>query len=348
MNICEYMIRPDNTVREAIQAIEKGGKKAVFIVDEDSRLLGLFSDGDMRKYILRNGDLNSKVVEAMNPSPVTFTDKERLTAEMHHNRRVVYPLVDKEGRLVEAVFWNDLEKKVISRSLQDIPLVIMAGGKGQRLKPYTNILPKALVPIGDITITERIINQFTEYNCQRVYLVINHKKNMVKAYFNDLEKPYGIEYAEEMEPLGTGGGIALLREKVQGSFFVSNCDILVDTDLGYLYDYHKKRNNVITIVCAMKNVVMPYGVICLDENERLTGIEEKPTQSFLTNTGLYLLESKVFDYIKEREKIDMTEIIMRMVENGENIGVYPVSEKCWMDMGRIKEMENMVRALEDR
>lgn len=340
-----YAVSPETSVREAIQAIEENGKKAVFVIDDDHVLLGLFSDGDMRKYILKNGDLSAPVKDAMNPKPIVYHDKDAMLQEMKHKRRVVFPLVDEQNHLVDAIFWNDFGKKTISRSLSDVPLVIMAGGKGTRLKPYTNILPKALVPIGDITITERIVNQLLDYDCQEVFMVLNHKKNMIKAYFNDLEKPYCIKYVEEEEPLGTGGGIGLLRNRISGSFFVSNCDILVDTDYGYLYNYHKEKRNKITVVCAMKNIVMPYGVMLLDENECIKDIEEKPTQSFLTNTGFYLLEPDVFPYIGENEKIDITGVILRMTQAGEKVGVYPVSERCWMDMGQIGEMEHMLKEL---
>ncbi len=341
----KYVVSPEISVREAIQAIEANGKKAVFVLDDDSILLGLFSDGDMRKYILKGGDLSAPVKNAMNQHPIVYRDRDIMLQEMKYERRVVFPLVDEQNHLVDAVFWNDFEKKTVSRSLSEIPLVIMAGGKGTRLKPYTNILPKALVPIGDVTITERIINQFLNYGCKNVSIILNHKKNMIKAYFNEVEKVYDMHYVEEEEPLGTGGGIGLLRDSMEGSFFVSNCDILVDTDYGYLYNYHKEKGNKITVVCAMKNVIMPYGIMVLDENECIKDIAEKPTQSFLTNTGFYLLEPDVFSYIEENEKIDITGVILRMSRAGEKVGVYPVSEKCWMDMGQIGEMERMLKEL---
>jgi dTDP-glucose pyrophosphorylase len=344
-DLSKYSIDQNATVRQAIEAVEKGAKKAIFILDGYGCLLGLFSDGDMRKYILANGDLNAPISAAMNPAPFVFrTDEERNHA-MKQTRRVVYPLVDAENHLIDAIFWNDILEKNVSRSLKDIPVVIMAGGNGSRLRPYTNILPKALIPIGDITITERIINQFLNYECNGYYLILNHKKNMVKAYFNEVEKRYSLEYVDEETPLGTGGGVGLLRGKIQTEFFVSNCDILIEMDFGYLYDYHRKKNNIATIVCALKNVEMPYGVISLDDCEQVVNIAEKPMHSFLTNTGLYLFEPDIFSYIGTDETIDMTDVIMRAANDGRRVGMFPVSERAWLDMGQINEMETMLSAL---
>lgn len=341
----KYIVSPDMSVKDAVKKIDQSGRKAVAVLDTQGILVGLFSDGDMRKYILQNGDMDQKVLAAMNPKPEVCYTRAEFEREQKERRRVVYLLVDARGELLDMVFGADVGKKKISKPMPDTPLVIMAGGKGTRLKPYTDILPKALVPIGNITITERIIGRFIAYDCKDVFLILNHKKNMIKAYFNDLDCNYNIHYAEETKPLGTAGGLALLQGKIDRSFFVSNCDILIDTDYACIYDYHKEQGNAITMVCAMKNVVMPYGVVRLDDSGYVKRIEEKPTQSYLTNTGLYILEPEALRYIKAHEVIDLTGLILRLVENQRKVGVYPISESCWMDMGQINEMEDMLSVL---
>jgi dTDP-glucose pyrophosphorylase len=342
------IISPDLSVREAIAAVQKGCRKAVFVCDSQQHLLGIFTDGDMRNYILRRGDLDAPVSRAMNAHPFVYCDEDTLRRDMRRVRRIVYPIVDSGGRLTGAVFEGDIEGRTRIHTLSNTPLVIMAGGKGTRLRPYTNILPKALIPIGNVTITERIIEKFTQYGCQRVFMILLEKRNMIRAYFNELEKSYDLRFAEEQIPLGTAGGLQLLTEQLTSSFFVSNCDILINCDYDDIYKQHQNKRSSLTVVCALKNVTTPYGVVELEQDERLREIKEKPTNSFLANTGLYLLEPEVLEFIGEDERIDMTDIIARLINAGRIVHVYPVPGESWLDMGQIDEMETMLKALEEK
>ena len=173
----------------------------------------------------------------MNPSPITFETLEQAKKEQKNGNMVVYPIVNNKGKLVDALFRNkkDSEEEKISNVLEQVPLVIMAGGKGKRLYPYTKVLPKALIPIGDCTITERIINQFSRYGCNEVFFILNYKANMIKAYYNDIKKTYKTNYVEEDKFLGTGGGLALLKGEINSTFILSNCDILINDDLEYKF-----------------------------------------------------------------------------------------------------------------
>jgi len=256
------------------------------------------------------------------------------------------PVVDINERITSIIFWDDyeLESNKAKGSL-DLPVVIMAGGVGSRLYPYTKILPKPLIPIGDLPIVERIINKFQEFGCKDYYLTVNYKKNMIKSYFEDLDKNYEVSYIEEDKPLGTGGSLYFLKDIINKPFFLSNCDILVDADYESIYNYHKKCNNLITMICAIKNVVIPYGVVELSDNGKIDNMVEKPEFSFLTNTGMYLVEPEVLQKISENKFINFPDIIEELRNKGENIGVYPITEKCWMDMGQLDEMENMAKRL---
>lgn len=346
MDVQQYTILPDVSVKDAIQAINDHGKKVVLITDAGGLLLGMFSDGDMRRYILRNGDLNAPVSVAMNRTPVTFHNTHEVDISKSQSKMVVYPIVDDDNHLLDVVFWNDNDQCVLPTvSLSPYPVIIMAGGKGTRLYPYTKILPKPLIPIGDYTISERIINSFVKYGCNEIKFILNYKKSMIKAYFNDLEKPYNLTYFDEEQFLGTGGGLSLLKGSVKDSCFVTNCDILVDEDYTCIMKYHKAQKNKITFVCAMKNITIPYGVVTVDCDGNIDEISEKPSFSFLTNTGLYIVEPDVIDNLIENEFIHLPDIAQRYIDNGERVGVYPVSERSWLDMGQFKEMENMYRAL---
>lgn len=346
MNLEKLMIGPEASVRNTIELIDSNQKKTAFIVDENGKLLGLFTDGDMRRYLLKNGDLGDSIDNAMNKNPITFQSVKEAKETMQSEKMIVYPIVDKNYRLINAVFWNDtLEDRHISKELQDVPLIMMAGGKGTRLYPYTKILPKPLIPIGDLTISERIINQFVNYGCEEVWFILNHKANMIKAFYNDLEKDYRVNYVVEREFLGTGGGLSLLKDRVKSTFFVSNCDILINADYECILRTHRQQQNVITLVCAMKNIVIPYGVISLDTSGKIAKMTEKPEYSYLTNTGLYVVEPEVIQDLKEDEFIHLPEIAQKYINQGKKVGVFPISEKNWLDMGQFTEMESMMKEL---
>lgn len=349
--LTDFFVSPDISVRDAIDKINNTGRKVVFVIDEQQHLLGLFTDGDMRKYILRNGDISAPVRQAMNPAPVVFLEKDfaSLRQEMCAHRMIVYPVVDGEGHLVRAVFWNELEAAQEKLKVPStVSTVIMAGGLGTRLYPYTKVLPKALIPIGDLPICTHIMNSFREYGCSTFHLVLNHKKEMLKAYYHDMNMDCDIQYYDEQKFLGTAGGLYLLKGKVSDTCFVTNCDILVDVDYGCVYQYHKKEANLITVIGALKDVQIPYGVIKLGEKSNIQEISEKPEFSFLTMVGVYLLELEVIEGLKDEEFLHMPSLIRRYLEQGKKVGVFPVSGDQWLDMGQIEEMKQMAAVLDHR
>ena len=340
------IIKLGSSVKEAIECIDNGNKKSVCIVDDDMRLVGIFTNGDMRKYLLKNGDLSKNIDEAMNSNPITFSSESEARKAMADNKLVAYPIIDENHILQDVLFAvNGTENDKISDALKNVPLVIMAGGKGTRLYPYTQVLPKALIPIGDVTISERIINNFTKYGCKKVYFILKHKAGMIRSYFNDIDKKYEVDYTEEEEFLGTGGGLKYLKGKINSTFFVSNCDVLVNADLECAYRTHKKNKNLITFICAMKDVTIPYGVISSDEQGNITGMKEKPEFSFLTNTGVYVIEPEVLEELNDKEAIHLPDIAKRCIAAHKKVGVFPISKKSWLDMGQFNEMERMMKEL---
>lgn len=348
----QYKINSSYSVKEAIQRMEDYGIPVVFILGDNEILEGIFTLGDMRKFILQNGTLTVSIQEAMNPNPVLFSSLKEAEKAKEEKKMQVYPIVDQKHRLIDALFERDWDghdsEKVINDSLADVPLVIMAGGKGTRLHPYTKVLPKALIPIGDLTITERIINRFAQYGCKDVFLILNHKSNMIKSYFNELETDYKVHYIEENTFLGTGGGLQLLKGKIQSTFILSNCDVLINDDLECIYRTHVMKKNKITFVCAMKSLPISYGVVETDTDGNIIRLKEKPEVSFLTNTGVYVIEPEVIDQIASGEYIDFPDIAQRCINEGSTVGVFPVSEKSWLDMGKFNEMEEMTKRLKLR
>lgn len=336
-------VSPDKSVKEVIAFMEEQKRKAVIVTDENQYVLGLFTLGDMRHFFLNNGNLTMPITDAMNKNPILFASEFEAELERKKRKLIIYPIVDSEGKLLGVL--DEEFAEGVSNALENVPVVIMAGGKGTRLYPYTKILPKALIPIGEYTITERIINSFRKFGCKDYYMILKHKASMIKSYYSELEKDYNINFEQETEFLGTGGGLIYLKGKIDKTFFVSNCDILINADMECIYKTHKMNGNKITFVCAMKDVKIPYGVVETNTDGEIVSFKEKPQFSFLTNTGLYVIEPEVLDDLKDNEFIHLPDIAKRYMEKGEKIGVFPVSEKAWMDMGQFSEMESMIKEL---
>ena len=344
--IDRFVVLETCTVKEAIEKMQKENTKAVVVINNDSLVCGLFSNGDMRSFFLKGGGLGSGICEAMNKKPKLFHSRDEVMFERKTIKRVIYPIVDKNNRLITVLDFDTDDKRIIkNNTLKDVPLVIMAGGKGTRLFPYTNILPKPIIPIGDKTITERIIDNFSKYGCREVIMILNYKANMIKVYMNEVEKNYSIDFIEEKVFCGTGGGLKLLSGRVSKTFFLSNCDILVNADLECAYKTHKENGNKITFICAVKDFVIPYGVVSTNDDGTIKTISEKPDFSFLINTGLYVIEPDVIDDIKDNEFIHLPDLAKRYIEKGQKVGVFPISEDSWMDMGQFSEMEKMKEKL---
>ncbi|MCR5187843.1 MAG: NTP transferase domain-containing protein [Treponema sp.] len=342
-----YIVKSDCTVKDAIEQMEKKLIKAVIVLDENEKIIGLFSNGDMRSHFLKGGELSDSIVKAMNKNPRLYLSEREILEERKKIKRVIYPIADKDKKLLNVIDYDkDNENEInINNDLKDVPLVIMAGGKGTRLYPYTKVLPKPLIPIGDMTITERIINEFQKYGCKEVYMILNHKASMIKAYINEIEKNYSIDFVKEEKFQGTAGGLKLLKDKLKDTFFLSNCDILIKDDLACAYKTHKMKNNKITFICSMKNLIIPYGVVETNKNGEIMNMKEKPDFSFLINTGVYIIEPDVLDYIGDDEFIHMPDLAQRCKEKGFNVGVFPVPEQAWMDMGQLAEMNDMMQKL---
>lgn len=342
----KYTVAVDYTVKKAIEKMKAEAIKAVVVVDDDYKVIGLFSNGDMREFFLQGGALSDEISVAMNSTPKLYTSVNEIEMERKTMTRVIYPIVDEEKHLVRVIDYEKIENdEKISNVLEQVTLVIMAGGKGTRLYPYTKILPKPLIPIGDLSITERIINSFAKYGCKDILMILNHKASMIKAYMSELETDYKVDYVKEDKFLGTAGGLQLVRDKIKSTFILSNCDILIDDDIECVYRTHKAKKNKITMICSMKDVVIPYGVVETNSDGTIKSMQEKPDFSFLINTGVYMIEPEVLDDIKPGEFIHMPDLAQRCIDRGERVGVFPIPEKSWLDMGQFSEMENMMKSL---
>ena len=324
--------------------------KALLVFDGE-QFLGMITNGDLQRAIIANQPFDTEIRSIIDNSGKKYAhtsdDEEHIKAWMLDVRAEMMPVVDSEGKLVKVIFWDELfkDQQKDNREKIDIPVVIMAGGKGTRLKPITNVIPKPLIPIGEKTILEEIMDQFEKIGCQKFFMSVNYKSDMMRFYIEQLEHHYDIEFFEESKPLGTIGSVSLLKGKITTPFFVSNCDILIDQDYRDVYDYHLANHNDLTIVTAVKSYKIPYGVIETGEDGLMTGLQEKPEITYMINTGVYILNPECIEEIPEGEFYHITHLMEKIKNRGGRIGCFPVSEHAWKDMGEWNEYLKMIKVL---
>lgn len=347
MSISDFLVNEESTMIEAMKKLDTTSRKILF-VQKNGELKATITDGDIRRWILSKGNLEARVRDIANYNPLYLEeDKINYAKEFMVKESIgAIPIVNKQKQIILIKWFNDFNYDNKSKIKLKTPVVIMAGGLGTRLYPYTKIFPKPLIPIGDIPIVEHIINKFCKYGVNTYYLIVNHKKNLIKSYFNELKKIYKVFFIDEKSPLGTGGGLSLLKDNINSTFILSNCDIIIEENYEDIVNYHVREKNLITMVCSLKNIKIPYGVVEISDTGELEKMKEKPDISFFTNTGMYVVEPKVIYDLEYNKKVDFTNIINKYKLSGEKIGVYPVSENSWLDMGQIDEMEHMIKKLE--
>lgn len=340
-----FLISPDSTVVDALQKIDSNAKGILFVVNEGRKLVGVLTDGDIRRWLLKTGELQGNVRQLMNQDPKVIYRKDLSSARqfMEKHSITALPIVNSRGVISNIIFREETGKQEAEQqcSLKDAPVVIMAGGKGTRLYPFTKILPKPLIPIGDIPIMERIIDKFRDYGAKKFYATVNYRKSMIKSYFSEDKTDYEIAYVEEDKPLGTAGSLGLIKEEFREPFVVTNCDILIHADYGDIYQYHKDSGNELTIVSALKNIVVPYGVIHSSENGVIQSMEEKPKLSYFVNTGMYILNPDLVKEIPKDTLFHMTDLADKLMKEKRKVGMYPISEDSFLDMGEFEEMRRM-------
>ncbi len=342
-NVGPFLVPQTHTIRQAMEQLEKTEEKIVFVVDAESRLIGSLTDGDIRRWILSDGDLKAQVFCVCNRKPYVAEEgfrTEQVRAEMLNGNLGCVPVVNPSREIVRLLFWKELFQGVAAvkpKRRLDLPVVIMAGGQGARLAPFTNVLPKPLIPVGDRTVIEIIIDQFLPYGLDRFHLSVNYKSKILKSFFEELAPSYSVAYLEEKEPRGTAGGLRALYSHTREHLIVTNCDIVIQADFAELVSFHTDNNYDLTLVASLKDYHIPYGVCELENGGSLARITEKPQYSFLVNTGMYVVRRDRLDLIPEQERYDMTDFIEQIKKAGGRIGVFPIGENAWIDTGEWTE-----------
>lgn len=340
--VSDLCIEKSKTIREAMKRLDQTGRKILFIC-EDGVLMGTLTDGDIRRHLLHSGSMGDEVILAANQKPVTAKDRAEAAQLLRDGEYPAVPVIGRDGTLRDIIFASNEPDPAMPKL--SLPVVIMAGGKGTRLDPYTRILPKPLIPVGDHPIIEHIMRQFEKYGCPSFHVIVNYKKQLMKAYFNENSQHYDVTWYDEDQPLGTGGGLYLLKGIMKGTFFLTNCDILLRSDYADMLKFHREHGNMITMIGAYKTLTIPYGVVDIGNNGVIESMREKPELSFLTNTGMYIVEPRVLEDIPDNTAVGFPEIIEQQRQKGNKVAVYPVSEEEWMDMGQLTELYAMDKKL---
>lgn len=347
--IASFVIAPSVSLIEAMKTMDEKKTKTLFVYQGDS-FLGLLTLGDIQRAIISGQPLNAFVAVVIDANKIyatTSDNMEAVTEKMVRIRAEYMPVVNDEGELVDVILWNECFStgEATSRKKIDIPVVIMAGGKGTRLKPITNVIPKPLVPVGDKTILEVIMDQFEGIGCRKFYMSVNYKADMMKYYLSQLDHKYDIEFFMEDKPLGTIGSVSLLKGKITTPFFVSNCDSINEQDYRDVWDYHVQNHNDMTIVTMVKSFKIPYGVIETGADGLMTALKEKPEQTYQVNTGVYILNPELINEIPEGQFFHVTHLMEKVQARGGRVGCFPVSEHSWKDMGEWPEYLKMIQVL---
>ena len=350
----DITIHPKATIKEAMEFLNKTAEKVLLVVDDDDQtLIGTLTDGDIRRYILEGRNLSGTIENAYMPNPIFVFQKdfnlEKAKRALTENKIDLVPILDQNKIVVDFITWGMAfgNTKRSEDQRLNVPVVIMAGGKGTRLEPFTRVLPKPLIPVGDKPVIDHIVDRFRVYGVSQFYLTVHHMSKIMRAYFEENEPDYSIGFAEEDKPRGTAGSLKLLADKLNKPFFVSNCDIIIETDYADLYRFHTQNRHDITLVASAKQFNIPYGICEINSNGSLERIKEKPEYNFLVNAGMYVLNPAVLELIPDNQLFHITHLIDKVREKGGVVGVYPVSENAWIDVGQWAEYKKALKVIED-
>jgi len=344
-------IKPNITLLEAMKLMNNMGERCLIVVDKNNKLLGTLTDGDLRRRFLLGADFKSKIEKVYNKKP-TYVIKGKYSLKevrsLMYNRKIeIVPIVDNKMKILDLINYrskiNSIKENI--SILKKSIVFIMAGGKGTRLAPFTDVLPKPLLPLNKKTVIEHIIEKFTSVGVKNFYLSINYKSLILKSYFKELKPKYSVEFIKEEKPLGTVGSLKLIENKFKKPIFLSNCDTIINTDYPEIYKFHLKNKNKITIVASAQEHIIPYGICELNSKGQLLGIDEKPKHNLFVNTGLYIIDPSVIKLIPKNQYFDITELIKKVRSKKLKVGVFPIDEDSWIDVGQLEDYRKQIYKL---
>ncbi len=336
-NIDCLSISENKTIKEALKIIDNGAIRIALVIDENNKLLGTLSDGDIRRGLLKNYNLEDSIKDLYFRTPITALyseSKENIIQKAIKNQVYQIPIVDENNNLVDIVNLATLLNITKKRNR----VVLMAGGLGTRLRPLTEDTPKPMLKVGNKPILETIIKNFASHGFVNITISLNYKGEMIREYFKDgSDFGVNIDYIEENTRLGTAGALSLLVDIPNEPFFVMNADLLTDVNFSNLLDFHCLGNANATMCLREYEYQIPYGVVETD-GSIINSIVEKPIKKFFVNAGIYVLSPNVFEFIPKNEFFDMPTLFNNLIEKQKKVLSFPIHE-YWLDIGRMSDFE---------
>ena len=348
------IIKKNTSIKEALQRMQEVGVKNLFISNSSDQLIGSVSSGDIRNAILKKKKLSEPIYNFANLKPKFVVEKKgkvnkkKLDLLFQKQKIDLIPIIDSNKVIKDIISWNSfynksLVKKIKKKKLfkDKVDVIIMAGGKGTRLKPFTQILPKPLMPIKNKTVIEHILNSFSKYGIINFFITINFKSEILRVYLKELRMNCKLNFIKEKKPLGTIGAVKLIKKNTK-NIIVTNCDVIHKIDMLKMYNFHLKNNYDITLVASSKKYIIPYG-ICKFKKQDFEKFDEKPELIFFVNTGLYIIKSSLKKIIPINRRLDATDFINTVNNNKYKIGVYKIRDNQWFDTGKWSELNSTLK-----
>ncbi len=338
-HLASVIVSPGSSIIDAVKAIDSGRIQSVLVANEAGHLLGVVTDGDIRRGILRGESLKSPVSSVMNGKPATLVNPVSRDDAIQLMRRLVIrqvPVLDTAGVIV-GLYHIDGDGLVVAES--DPPwVVIMAGGRGTRLHPLTETTPKPMLPVGGQPLIETIIRSLVNQGFSRIYLSVNYMADVFRLHFGDGSR-FGadIRYIEETDRLGTAGALGLLQDQPIRPFIVMNGDLLTQVDYRKLLSFHAEQKVCATMCVRDYSIQIPYGVVELD-GAHVRGIVEKPLRTFFVNAGIYVLDPSLLLHVNSGQLLDMTSLLDKAMAAGGKVASFPIHE-YWLDIGKFDDLE---------
>jgi dTDP-glucose pyrophosphorylase len=326
-----------STVKDVLKIIDTGGMQIALVLDDENKLIGTITDGDIRRGILKGLTLDDGIESIIFRTPtvcsVNDTQEDILQIAVAQKLYQI-PIVDLDGVLVGIDEVDELLKPAEHTN----KVILMVGGMGKRLRPLTNDRPKPLLEVGNKPILETIIANFAKYGFKNIILSVNYKSQMIEEYFGDGSK-FGvtIDYVHEDKRMGTAGALSLMREQLTEPFFVMNGDLLTNVNFEHMLEFHLSNQAIATMGVREYDLQVPYGVVNLD-GHKITSIEEKPAHKFFVSGGIYILDTDVLNTIPDDIFYDMPTLFEKLIANKQKAISFPIRE-YWLDIGRVRDFE---------
>jgi dTDP-glucose pyrophosphorylase len=330
--IQRHTINKRLSVREALLKLNELRADAIlFVVDDSNKLLGALTDGDLRRGFIKGLDFDTPIMDYIQPNPLFVYQDEVHLADLNDLRKrnfLIIPIVDRDKVIVKILNLR------INYSVIPADVIIMAGGRGQRLMPLTEDTPKPMLYVGDKPILEHTIDHLAKYGMKNIYISVNYLADKIESYFKDgSEKGLSIHYIHEDKPLGTLGSVKLAENLEHEYVLVMNSDILTNIDIAGFFQAFIKSGADMAVAASTYHVEVPYGVLEVDGNNVVASLKEKPRYTYYSNAGIYLAKRELVKLIPDDEFYNVTDLMAHLINMGKQVISFPILG-YWLDIGK--------------